>query len=218
MPGGRPGDSDPKREPEVVVMRYFFNAEIEPTTLKGALTKVKGVEKVELKAADRTVHVTWSGKCDDLAALEAAAEKAAVPAYLLSHAHVVFGAKAKKDPKPEQLYRELIAISGVRHAHVLPGALDLHTDLERLAILEVRGAGTNAGFEVLIKTHVWMEADVTEGEAEKVAKELSLVKGVLVVKTLGERVMFWALKAVTDDQVKKAAEKVGAKLGAIEKP
>jgi len=199
-------------------MRYYFNSEIEPTSLKQALEKVKGVEKVELTANTRLVNVTWSGKCRDLGSLENTAAAVGVPAMVISHAHVYLAFKPAKGASLETLNKELAAIQGVKGMQVSGAAAELHADLQAVTIEAIRAAAKAANFDAQLKSHQWVEAPVASGDAAKVQREFENTRGVLVMKSNGPKLGFWAVKGLTEAALKKGAEKVGAALGDIQYP
>jgi len=210
--------SEAPKATESIVMRYYFNSEIEPSSLKQALEKVKGAEKVDLDSKTRTCNVSWSGKCRDLGQLENAAAAAGVPAMVISHAHMYLAFKPLKGATLETLNKELTAISGVKGVQVSGAAAELHCDLQAVTIEAIRSASKNANFETQFKSHVWTDVKVEAGDAAKFQGEVENIKGVLVLKSTGQNVAFWAVKAVTDAMVKKAGEKVGATLGEVQHP
>jgi len=202
----------------LVLMRYYRTSELEPTTLKQAIAKVKGVDEVTADAEKRELTVKWSGKCRDLPQLEATADKTGVPALIVTHTMLSIALKPGKGASLDKLQKEIGAVAGVKHISAASATLDLHVDFSTLEVTSLRAAATNSGFEMTLKSHAWLESDAEGDDTDRVARELTAVKGVLVVKTLGNRVQLWATKDVTEDALRKAAEKAGAKLGAIDRP
>jgi hypothetical protein len=198
-------------------MRYYVNAEIQPVTLKQALEKVKGVQKVAFEG-DRFARVTWAGKCKDLGALENAASASGVPAMVLSHCHLYIAFKPLKGANLETLQKSLEGLKGVKGARVSGAAAELHADLETLTIADLRAAAKEANVEAQLKSHQWIEAAVKSGDAARVEQDIAGLRGVLVVKSGSSGLGFWAIKAVTDAMLSRAAEKSGAELDAIVRP
>lgn len=215
---GGSGTEDGRPPLETIVMRYYANSELEPKTLKPALEKVKGVEKVEIDTYRCRVKVDWRGKCKDLANLEATAQAAGTPAHLVSHAHVYLALKPMKGAVTETLTKELQAIKAVKGAVVQGLTAELHVNLDDLQIKNLRDALDNGKFEGTLRSHQWVEAPVTAGDLTKFSTELDAIRGVLSTTNGTDRVSFWALKAVTDAMVKRAAEKAGATLGDLARP
>jgi translation elongation factor EF-1beta len=202
----------------LVLVRYYRTSDLEPTTLKQAIAKVKGVDEVTADAEKRELTVKWSGKCKELPQLEAMADKTGVPALVITHAPLSIALKAGKGASLDKLQKELGSVEGVKHISAASATLDLHVDFTKVEVTALRTAATNAGFEMTLKSHAWLESDVEGDDTDRVARELTAVKGVLVVKTLGNRAQLWATKDVTEDALRKAAEKAGGKLGAIDRP
>ncbi len=198
-------------------MRYYVNSEIQPVTLKQALEKVKGVQKVAFEG-DRLARVTWAGKCKDLTSLENAASASGVPAMVISHCHVYIAFKPLKGANLETLQKALEGLKGVKGARVSGAAAELHADLETFTIADLRAAAKEANVEAQLKSHQWVDASVKSGDASRVEQDVAGVRGVLVVRSGSGGFGFWALKAVTDGMLARAAEKSGASFGDLVRP
>ncbi|MBI2933312.1 MAG: hypothetical protein HYY16_16835 [Planctomycetes bacterium] len=218
VPMGEEGGIPMEAGTETVLMRYYLNGEVEPTTLKQVLQKTKGVKSVDVDVTERQVKVLWSGKCRDLAQMESAAAGAGTAALLLSHAHLYAAFKPQKGANLEALEKELNAVSGVKGVLLSGTAAELHVDLQTVRIDALRGAAERAHFEAQLKSHQWVEAKVRSGDAKAVADALRRLRGVLVLEENDERLGFWALALLTKEAVDRVAEKVGAELDAIERP
>lgn len=198
-------------------MRYYFNAELGPSSLKAALEKVKGVSKVEFDTPNRLVKVTYSGALKTTPTLESAAAASGVAAALVSHARLVVGFKViAKGADLTKLQTELSAMSGVKKATVQNASAEIYADLETLTMDALKQAATNAGFEAKLNSHEYVTVKLSSGDATNMAKDLAATKGVIVVKSAaGEAAEMWTIKKVGDETFKKLAEKASAAVGSI---
>jgi len=213
--GGLTGSSTPVQA-ELITLRYYFNAELGPTSLKLALEKTKGVDKVVLDAANRTAQVTYSGALKTIPVLEQAAAASGVPAAIISHARLIVGFKALKGADLAKLQQELQGVSGVKSAKVQGTTAELFADLATLTNDSLKQASANANFEMLINSHEYVTLKLSNGDAQNLSKDLTATKGVLVLKSAsGDSAEMWTVKKIGDDTFKKLVEKAGAAIGEI---
>jgi len=201
---------------EAVTLRYYFNAELAPASLKAALEKTKGVDKVEIDAAKRTAKVTYTGAMKTIPMLEQSAASAGVPAAVISHARMIIGLKALKGADLAKLQADLSALSGVKSAKVQGATVELWADLETVTNEALKGAAAGANVEMLINSHEYVTLKLKSGDASTLEKDLAATKGVLVVKSAsGDSAELWTIKKIGDDTFKKLVEKAGAVVGEI---
>ncbi len=202
---------------EVLMMRYYFNAELGPSSLKAALERVKGVTKVEFDTTTRTVKVTYSGTLKQTQALEPAAAAAGVPAAMVSHARIVVGFKvAGKNADLTKLNKELQGLSGVKKAILQNATAEIYADLDTFTFDTLKTAAANAGFEAKMTTHEFVTVKLSTGDASTIEKDLNATKGVIVVKSAsGDTAEMWTVKKIADDTFKKMAEKAKVVVGEI---
>ncbi len=198
-------------------MRYYFNAELGPSSLKAALERVKGVTKVEFDTTTRTVKVTFTGTLKQTQTLEPAAAAAGVPAAMVSHARIIVGFKvAAKGADLVKLNKEITGLSGVKKAILQNATAEIYADLDTFTVDTLKTAAANAGFEAKMTTHEYVTLKLSSGDAATMEKDLKATKGVIVVKSAsGDSAEMWTVKKISDDTFKKMAEKAKAAVGDI---
>jgi hypothetical protein len=206
VPGGKGGE--PVRKPgfDVVLKYYWKSNEIPPTGLKSALEKLKGVQSVELLPGTKTAVVAYAGKCEHIGALEAAAYNAGFPALVLNHAQVVVGLKPLAGGDPQGAAAALALVEGFHGINPGPAGLELHSDLRRLKISNLRDAVAKFKCEITVnQTFEYVSYKLVEGSSWDFAAAADAIRGVMFVRDEGENVVgLWINKAIVkSDQVEK---------------
>jgi len=206
VPGGI-GKEPAKKATFDVILRYYAKAsEARPAALKTALEKVKGVQSVTLPEDSSTAVITFAGKCEQIGSLETAAQNAGFPALVLNHAHVIATLKPLKGADPKAAAAELTAVSGVHGINTSPSGLELHADLEKLSLAELREAAAKFKCEVIVNlTFEYVTYKVVEGSPLGFEMAAAGLKGVMVVRDEGDgHVGLWINKAmVKTEQLEK---------------
>lgn len=159
-----------------------------------------------MPADTKTAVVTYSGKCSQLGALETAALNAGFQALVLNHAHVVVGLKPLKGGDPRLAAAEIGIVEGVSGVTSAAGGLELHADLEKLTLANLREAAAKFKCEVIVnQTFEYVKYKVTEGETWDFTSAADATKGVMVVRDEEEGVVgMWINKAmVKTEQLEK---------------
>lgn len=190
-PSEVPIDRTPKNVTcEVVLKHYWKDGEKRAFGLKAALERLKAVKSVDLPADTRTAIVTFTGRCDQYVALEAASQGAGFPALVLSHAHV----RAVLKPLPGGDLKSAMAalgqVDGV--AEVTPGdsAAVLHADLGKLTMENLKAAVSKFNCDIVVnQAHEYVKFKVVEGGTSEFIAAADLIKGVLTARDEGEGVV-----------------------------
>jgi len=191
---------------DIVLKYYWKNVEVKPTGLKAALEKLKTVQKVDLPLDSKTAVVTYSGKCDQLGALETASLNAGFPALVLSHAHVVVTLKTQKGADPKAAAAEIALVEGVAGVTSAATGLELHADLEKLTLANLREAAAKFKCEIVVnQTFEYVKYKVVQGETWDFHAAADLLKGVMVLRDEDEGVVgMWINKSmVKTEQIEK---------------
>ena len=198
VPGGIGKEPAKKATFDVVLKYYAKAAEASPAALKSALEKVKGVQSVALPEDSKTAVITFAGKCEQIGALETAAQNAGFPALVLNHAHVVVALKPLKGADPKAAAAELALVDGVRGVNASPSGLELHADLEKLSMEAIREAAAKFKCEVIVnQTFEYLTYKVLEGTPLDFHLAVDGLKGVMVVRDEGDlQVGLWINKAM----------------------
>jgi hypothetical protein len=214
--GGAPGSGVPggigKGEPakkatfEVVLKYYWKNPESKPAGLKTALEKIKGVQSVFLADHAKTAIITFAGKCEQIGALETAAQNAGYPALVLNHAHVVVTLKPLKGADIPGAAAELGLVDGVHGVNPGPSGLELHADLRKLKVADLQDAAIKFKCEIIAnQTFEYVMYKVVEGRVWDFLTAAEALKGVLVVRDEGDGLAgVWINKAmIKTEQIEK---------------
>ncbi len=204
--------------PEECISLRYYPGEIDVAVVKPALARVKGVQKVEIDAKLHLVLVTWKGKCKGINQLETAAASVGVPAYLVNHSHVYAALKTARGSNLDELWNELFDVAGVKGSIITGGQIEIHCDLQDLSLSGMRKVAKKSGVELDFTSHNWIEPSLTGGDAQSVADSVVGLKGVLFSRVKEEKLGFWALKSVKDEQMKATIEKAGATCGELKRP
>jgi hypothetical protein len=197
-----------KTTTDIVLKYYWKNVEIKPTGLKSALEKLKTVAKVELPADTKTAIVSYSGKCDKLGSLEAAAQTAGFEALVLSHAHVVASLKPLAGADLKGAAAEIALVEGVSGVTAGATSLELHADLEKLTMDNLKAAAAKANCDIIVsQTFEYVKYKVVEGETYDFIAAADLVKGVMIAREEEEGVVgMWINKSqIKTSQLEKLA-------------
>jgi hypothetical protein len=201
--------------PEECITLRYYPGEIDAAVVKPAMQRIKGVQKVEIDARLRLILVTWKGKCKGIHQLETVAAAAGVPAYLLNHAHVYATLKTGRTSNLNALWHDLFDVPGVRGSIITGAQIELHADLQELAMDGLRKAARAANVEFDFTSHSWVEPALSGGDADRIGRELAALKGVVHTRVRDGAIGFWSLKSVKDEQLKAAVERAGGVVGAL---
>ncbi len=203
--------------PEECITLRYYPGEIDVAVVKPALQRIKNVAKVDVDASLRLILVTWKGKCKGIHQLESAAAAAGVPAYLLNHAHVTATLKTNRGSNLNTLWYGLNDVAGVKGSIITGAQVEIHCDLQDLSITGIRKAAKEANVEVEFTSHHWIEPTLSGGDVERACREVGQLKGVVLARVTNEKLGFWAIKSVKDDQLKAAVERSGSTCTALER-
>jgi hypothetical protein len=187
----------PKKTTTDIVLKYYWsNVEVKPSGLKAALEKLKTVTAVDLPANTKTVVVTYSGKCDKLGSLETTAQNAGVDALVLNHAHVLASLKPLKGADLKGAGAEVALVEGVSGVTAGATSLELHADLEKLTMENLKAAAAKYNCEIIVsQTFEYAKYKVIEGETSDFIAAADLVKGVMIVREEDDRLVgMWISK------------------------
>jgi hypothetical protein len=127
--------------------------------------------------------VSYNGKCDKLGSLETAAQNAGFEALVLNHAHVVATLKPLKSADVKGAAAEIKLVDGVQGVTSGPSGLELHADLEKLTMENLRTAVAKYNCEIIVnQTFEYVRYAVTQGEAWEYVNAADLVKGVMIAR------------------------------------
>lgn len=199
---------------EVIRLRYFYAPEMGPSALKAGLLKAKGVEKVDFEESTKSVLVTYSGALKGLPALEQAAAASGVTAAIVSHARLVVNFKSEKGADLKALDEAIKGLEGVKTSKLMNATAELYVNLEAFQYDALAAAAESAKFKAIMGTHEYVTLK-SEGDAASLEKELSITRGVLVIRSDAEGLHLWTVKKVADATFKKAAEKVSTAISEI---
>jgi copper chaperone CopZ len=207
---------------DTIALRYYYNANAEPTSMKLALDKVPGVQKITFDVKNRHAMVTWNGKCSDLPKLEEAAAKSGTTAYVISHATMTLQLKPGSEAKGDIIKEELGLIKGTQAACLQCAGTTavIHADLRVVTLATLKKAAQNADFEFTLKSPpAWVEIALADGDVYKAILEVEKIKGVLILNpdAKAKTITLW-VRDVKDDALKAAVEKSGVKLEKITRP
>ncbi len=201
-------------------MRYYEGTD--PAAFKKVLEAVKGVQKVHMDSEQRVARISWDWTCRELPRLEAACAQAGMPAFIVTHAHMKIALNRMKGAGQdhEKLQKSVKDVEGVMGVDSPVGSpeLRLHVDLLKLTPESLLASLKTVGFEGVIQGLFWYDAQVDGDDASKLASALIGSKGILTAAADGAHVRLWTVKAVTEEVLRKMAEKAGAKLSRIDKP
>jgi hypothetical protein len=161
-----------------------------------------------MPADTKTVVVTYTGKCDKLGTLEAAAQNAGFEALVLNHAHVVATLKPLKGADPKAAAAEIGITEGVSGLTSGPAGLELHADLEKLTMENLQAAAAKFKCEIIVnQTFEFVKYKVVEGNTYEFQAAADLLKGVMTVRDEGEEVVgLWINKSmIKTEQLEKIA-------------
>ncbi len=192
-----PLDEVKKPVTDIVLKYYWKNVEIKPTGLKAALEKLKTVKAVDMPADTKTAVVSYTGKCDKLGSLEAAAQNAGFDALVLSHAHVVISLRPLKGADLKNANAQIALVEGVAGVTASVTSLELHADLEKLTLENLKAAAAKHNCEVIVnQTFEYVKYKVVEGATYDFIAAADLVKGVMIAREEDEGVVgMWISKA-----------------------
>lgn len=207
VPGGI-GKGEPAKKPafEVVLRYYWKNADSKPSGLKTALEKIKGVQSVFLPDQAKIAVIQFAGKCEQIGALETAAQNAGYQALVLNHAHVVVALKPLKGADLQGAAAELALVDGVHGVNTAPSGLELHADLQRLKLSSLQEAAAKFRCEIIAnQTFEYVRYKVVDGGVWEYMTTAEALKGVLVARDEGDGIAgFWINKAmVKTEQLEK---------------
>jgi len=161
---------------------------------------------VDLPADTKTAVVLYTGKCDKLGALESAAQNAGFDALVLNHAHVVAALKPLKGADPKAAAAEIALVDGVKGLTVGSSAIELHADLEKLTMENLKAAAAKFNCEIVVsQTFEYVKYKMVQGETYDFIAAADLVKGVMIVREEETGVVgMWISKSqVKTDQLEK---------------
>jgi len=150
--------------------------------------------------------VSFTGKCDQLGALETAALNMGVPALVLNHAHVVLTLKPLKGADLKGAREELSAVEGVTGITSTAAGLELHSDLEKLTLENLKAAAARKNCDVVVnQTFEYVKYKVVEGEFGTFRMAADATKGVMTVREEGDNTLgMWINKSmVKTEQLEK---------------
>jgi len=174
--------------------------------LKTALEKIKNVRSVDLPDGTQNAVVTFTGKCDQLGALETAALNAGVPALVVNHAHVMVSFKPLKGADLKSAREEVTLLPAVVGVTATAGGLELHADLEKLTMEDIKAAAGKFNCDVAVnQTFEFAKYKVVEGDFEVFQRTVPNIKGVMTVREEGDNTLgMWIHRTfVKVDQIEK---------------
>jgi hypothetical protein len=195
-------------EPISLVLKYAWrNAELKPTALKTALEKLPTVVRTAFdESVKNQILVKFKGRCEQVIQLESAANAAGVPAYVVNHAHVAIAFKTQPGADLRGAVDAVSKVTGALYSKASGGGLDLHADLSKLSIYDLRSATAPFKCEPIVeKTYEFMRFKVTEGDPLKFTAAADNLKGAIIVRPEPDDVVgIWVCKAVLKaDQIEK---------------
>jgi|SRR6266850_4442397 len=198
---------DPGAEPVKITLRYYWKlAEVKPTALKTALEKLPTVAKVEFTGPGNLATVMFKGKCEQIGALESAAAAAGVPAFAVSHAHVLVVLKTQPGADVKKAVEALGTGFGVLFAKPSGAGLELHANLIDLSVDELRAKIAPFKCDLVInQSYEYVRFKVVVGKQADFAAAAGEIRGVVVVRPETEEISgMWINKAmVKADQIEK---------------
>lgn len=153
--------------------------------------------------------VTFTGKCDQLKELETTAQNCGVPALILNHVHVQVVLKPLKGADLKSAREELGIVEGVVGMTMTAAGVELHADLSKLTLENLRGAAAKFKCDVVVdQTFEFVRYRVVEGDFEEYRSTLESLKGVMTLSEEGDNILgFWINKAlVKPEHVEKVKE------------
>jgi hypothetical protein len=114
--------------------------------------------------------------------------------------------KPLKNADPKGAAAEIAATEGVAGLTSGPSGLELHADLEKLTMENLKAAAAKFNCEILVnQTFEWVKFAVVEGETWEFINAADLVKGVMIAREEESGVVgMWINKAqVKIDQLQK---------------
>jgi len=193
-------DSDKKKGPDInevpnywrnsektpvdVTMKYYWkNPEIQPSGLKAALEKLKAVKNVDLPEKTKTAVVSYLGKCEKLGTLEVAAQNAGFEALVISHAHVLVAIKPLANADVLGAQNAIAKVDGVQWVTTGASALQLHADLEKLTMENLKAAAAKHNCDVVAnQTYEYVRLKVVEGDIYEYIAKVDVTKGVMTTR------------------------------------
>lgn len=141
------------------------------------------MKSVDLPADTKTAVIQYTGKCDKLGALETAAQNAGFEALVLNHAHVIAALKPLKGCDPKAAATEIALVDGVKGLTVGASAIELHADLEKLTMENLKTAAAKFNCDIIVsQTFEYVKYKMVEGETNDFVSAADLVKGVMIVR------------------------------------